>query len=84
VVTSAPTSSNNGNVGTTFTATATCTTGKAISGGGSVTNPNGQFVILSGTAPTGGTTNPTGWTATAMVSTKNNSASTVTAYVVCG
>ena len=72
-----------GGPATVVTATATCTTGKAISGGATVTHTGIQLLTLTGSNPVG-TTNPVSWIATARVDTKNNNTDTLTAYVICG
>ncbi|MDX6310525.1 MAG: hypothetical protein QOI06_3571 [Nocardioidaceae bacterium] len=77
----------NETIGTTHTATATCTTGKAISGGGTVAVTSGtgkEMAALSESKPTTTGTNPTGWSATSITVVSNPGGGTVTAYVVCG
>jgi hypothetical protein len=82
VVTGTPVSFGNSNAGTDHAASATCATGKAISGGGTISDSN-QLSFLTESKPVG-TTNPNGWTVTATVQTKANATQTITAYVICG
>jgi hypothetical protein len=68
------------NIGTVISVTANCAgSAKAISGGALISNPNSQKYMLTGTEPVG--TNA--WKASAESTTKNNSASTLKAWVVC-
>jgi hypothetical protein len=88
VVTGAPqTIAGNAAAGSLVSATATCATGKAISGGGTVTVSTGAGKLtaaLSESRPLTTTTNPTAWQATAIVTVTGTGGGTVTAYVICG
>jgi hypothetical protein len=71
------------NQGATFTVTATCTSGKAISGGGTIVNTGAQIVALTDSKPVG-TPNPSTWTVTGTVVLTGTGNSSIRAHVVCG
>jgi hypothetical protein len=84
VVTGTAVSSTNQSAGTLVgPATATRTTGKAITGAATITS-NGGYIVALTESKLIGTTNPAGWTATGVVVSKASATDTITAYVVCG
>ena len=74
----------NENLGATVTATATCTTGTLVSGGGDVNGNNVKhYAAITSSYPSSATT----WTVTATIvagSHANGNPPSLTAYALCG
>jgi hypothetical protein len=67
---------------------ATCPAGKRVTGGGAtIVQGNKEFAELVSSAPTGPSSQPTGWQASALISldtgSGNGTSGTITAYVIC-
>jgi hypothetical protein len=78
--------STNQNGGTAFAATASCTGGKVLVGGGAeVTgNTGGAYAVISNSSPsTAGSQTNGSWSATATWIAKSNTTLTLTAYALC-
>ena len=75
----------NVNVGTVgAVSTALCTGASKVLGGGvDLTQGSGQFIGVDSSRPNT-TPTATGWTATAVSTTKANNVASYTAYVICG
>jgi hypothetical protein len=76
----------NQNAGTAFSATAACTGGKVLVGGGAeVTgNSGGAYAVISNSSPsTAGSQTNGSWSATATWVSKANVTLTLTAYALC-
>ena len=74
----------NDGLGATVTATATCTTGTLVSGGGDVTDNNAKhYAAITASHPNGAATT---WTVTATIvagSQANGNPPSLTAYALC-